>query len=250
MRRSLAPLLRWAGRARYAVEMAVHVLLTVGLVYSWLSSVSTVIRPAFVWSGGQPPAAATDRMEDATVALLLVAGGAALIRFLVQLRATRRPSVVLRRAVKEPLSIEERLRLRRYRWSGWMGLLGRSLLATLLLSGLFSSVAHFVIVAVGMTAILAGRRLLGQADRWAKLMFSIPLPIRLAGGAALTVVVANIFLAPRFGRAAAIAPVLIVSLTGVLILSLLLPEDAGAVRGPHARTLTGVMLKSEQPATR
>jgi hypothetical protein len=117
----------------------------------------------------------------------------------------------------------------------WLSLGWKALFGAVMLAGLYSSVFDFLLVGVGLFGIFTARRALGRVPRWVKAMLAIPLPIRLTIGAVLTVIVGTRFISSRFVQSGRIPVLVFVALTGLSVMSLILPEEADAEGLPETR---------------
>lgn len=195
------------------------------LVYAWTQAAAVLIRPVFTWQGHNPTVPAIQPLQENGSVLVLVAlvvGGA---RVWLEQHAEAEPVYVVRRSL-----LRTALRRTPSRPSlptpFALGLQAGAL--TLLLSGLFTSWLHAILVFAVFVGTSLGTRELGRrVPRWAAIVTRVPRIARLAVGVLLSYVAAQEIVGSLWSSADSFLPVILGVLVSIAILSALLPERSG-----------------------
>lgn len=233
----LRPPQRLPRQTRLLLAFAGHLGLTLLFVYLWMQVVPILIRPVFTWSGGSPPVAAMEILQQRGWPLLLVAALASVARMALLQRVHTSAALRARLAAREqalnqttplaPLTSKIPLSVR-------VGL--TSIWSTLMLAGMLEAWWDGLILLIVITVLqLARARVVTPAPLlgWARRIERVPLPLRLAAGILVTTFVARIALAPALAVTNSFRPILLLTLFALFVFYLLDPlrDDVQTIKG-------------------
>jgi hypothetical protein len=181
------------------------------LLYAWLQSTPTLLRPAYVWARQPPDTSVVQPIQSNVWPLVLLGFAGVAARTYVMWLAARRPTYATGAAlVEEPDESE------RPEYPVWLWAAVRAGIAVVLAAGLLTHFWEWVVLAATITVGLVLQRRLGDVEPWVRALVRIPAALRLLAVLVVSQVMALIVLPSLFNATNDLWPVF--TATSVLLL--------------------------------
>lgn len=215
------------------VEAALQASIQGFLVFLWVNSVPTLIRPVFTWKGTQPPVAAIAPLQTnghflIILAILLTIGRAVLEDHAAKTDNTHRASRIAEAVAATPTS--------RFSLPSPVKAASQALFLTFLLSGLLSNGLQAFCLSIVLFLIFGARRSLYIAfPSWPQWMARIPILLRLLVAGGLNFWIAGKIIQLYWSISSnTFLPILLSTGVGIILFSLLLPQSPKSRSQPPA----------------
>jgi hypothetical protein len=188
------------------------------LVWVWVHSVPSLIRPVFTWNGGYPPTDAMRPLQENGTVLVALGAIGGVGRVIAEHFARRKTPPLV--SPVAPIRPTRRLTL-----PPMAKFIFQSCFATFMLSGLLTTWLDAFILAAALFLIRYGSYLLaGRLGPVDKVLARLPLVIRLLAGLTASYFVANWIVTAMWMQTDTFRPVLVSVVVSLLLIVLLMPE--------------------------
>lgn len=191
-------------------------------VYAWTQTAAVLIRPVWAWTSNTPPVAGIAPLQETGWLVACLAMGARAIRVVLETRALMREGVsaqlrTLQSEILHQASMQKPL-------PSWISIIGKSAVLTVFLAGMLTTWLQAVTLYIALVLILFFRQFIShRCGIWVSWMTKVPLIIRLVIWFIGIYYFSNYIVEHAWYSTNDFSPILIISVTGSILFTLLLP---------------------------
>ncbi len=227
LRQSTLPRLRIQGKtvgvAGIFLESILQGLLQSSLVYVWINTVPTLIRPVYTWQGQRPPVAAIQPLQSNGIVLVILAVILGIARIILEYRALKylqvqEQALKLQATLNKSKSLDDSL-------PSFFLTIFKAVFATFMLSGLLANQIEGIILCSTILALMIVRRQLRtRMGGWIDFISRFPLIFRLMFAALINYWVAGKIIEAMWRSTSTFLPITISVIASIIIFSLIIPK--------------------------